>query len=94
MNISTVTIGINLRFKFDAIFLYNMQGSARLRQGAPPSLKKPQLKAPMAGLRKDQEPLSGISEDLTASIGGLTNPGFAFTPEEPKVVVSRCKSPN
>jgi len=33
---------------------------------------------------RDREPLSGIPEGL-GSTGGLTNPGFAFTSEEPKV---------
>ena len=74
-----------------------MQGSARLRQttctqGAPtPSKSKPQLKAPKTGLRNEQELLSGIPEGL-ASLTGLANPGFAFTPEEPKVVVSMDSS--
>ena len=40
---------------------------------------------------RDQELLSGIPEGLD-SIGGLANPGFAFTPEEPKVVPSRYSS--
>ena len=39
---------------------------------------------------RDQEPSSGngIPESGLASMTGLANPGFAFTAEEPKVVVN------
>ena len=41
---------------------------------------------------RDQEPSSGngIPESGLASMTGLANPGFAFTAEEPKVVVIRA----
>ena len=46
------------------------------------------LKAPVTERSRDQEPLSGIPEGL-----GLTNPGFTFTPDEPKVTVSQDSVP-
>jgi len=70
-----------------------LQGSARLRQttctqDAPlSSLMK--LKAPVTERSRDQEPLSGIPEGL-----GLTNPGFTFTPDEPKLSDFRTFRPN
>ena len=88
---------LQLQFQIQMLHCHKMQGSARLRQttctqGAPtPSKSKPQLKAPKTGLRNEQELLSGIPEGL-ASLTGLANPGFAFTPEEPKVVVSMDSS--
>merc|ERR1719397_1373156 len=59
---------------------------------AESSLRRLALQVPKTGLNREQEQLSGIPEGL-ASLTGLANPGFAFTPEEPKLSEFRTFRP-